>query len=144
MACSLPMSHTDRILCALLAVCALSGCDVSTAPAAPPALSPEAVFTRDAPAEQVFQGRLAGAPAHFLVHDCEVFQVEYRAGREVRWTSVLKPDPYPFWTSCERQSLSFDGTALTATLGRRAFGAGGCCATGGTYRTVDGRSWKKV
>ena len=144
MACSLPMSHTDRILCALLAVCALSGCDVSTAPAAPPALSLEAVFTRDAPAGQVFQGRLAGAPAHFLVHDCEVFQVEYLAGREVRWTSVLKPDPYPFWTSCERQSLSFDGTALTATLRRRAFGAGGCCATGGTYRTVDGRSWKKV
>ena len=134
----------DRILCTLLASCGLSGCDLFADQAPPPALSQQAIATRDAPAQQVFRGSLAGAPAHLLVHDCEVFRVEPLAGGEVRWTSVLKPDPYPLWTSCERQSLSFDGSALTATLGRQAFGAGGCCATGGTYRTVDGRSWKKL
>jgi hypothetical protein len=32
---------------------------------------------------------------------------------------------------------------ITATLGRIAFGAGGCCATGGTYRSRDGRTWEK-
>lgn len=132
-----------RILGALLATFALSGCDLHPASAPPPGLSEEAVATRDAPAERVFRGQLAGAPVHLLVHDCEVFQVEALDGDEVRWTSVLKPDPYPLWTSCERQSMSFDGRTLTVTLGRQAFGAGGCCATGGTYRTVDGRTWKK-
>jgi hypothetical protein len=29
-------------------------------------------------------------------------------------------------------------------LGRIAFGAGGCCATGGTYRSKDGVLWKKL
>lgn len=144
MACSPPMSPLrDRILCAVLAACGLSGCDVAPSSAPPPKLSREAIVTRDAPAERVFRGQLAGAAAHFVVDDCEVFQVESRAGGEVHWTSVLKPEPYPLWTSCERQSLSFDGRAVTATLGRQAFGAGGCCATGGTYRTVDGRTWKR-
>ena len=137
-------SLPDRILGVLLTTCALSGCDVHPVPAPPPTLSQEAIATRDAPAERVFRGQLAGAPAHLLVHDCEVFQVESRAGGEVHWTSVLKPDPYPLWTSCVQQSLSFDGSALRATLGRQAFSAGGCCATGGTYRTVDGRNWKKL
>ena len=120
----------------------LAGCEgASSRPA--PELSAEAIATRDAPAERVFQGTLAGRPVHLLVHDCEVFRVEARAAGEVQWTSVLKPEPDPFFTSCERQSLSFDKGALTAVLGRQAFGAGGCCASGGTYRTRDGLTWQK-
>lgn len=101
MACSPLMSPLhDRILGVLLATGALSGCNVHPISASPPTLSQEAVATRDAPTERVFRGQRAGAPVHLLVHDCEVFQVESRAG--------------------------------------------GCCATGGTYRAVDGRNWKKL
>lgn len=136
-----------RMLYALLALGALgvlTACDVPSVSSKPaPVLSPEAIATRDAPAERVFRGELAGKPVHLLVHDCEVFQVEARAAGEVQWTSVLAPEPYPFFTSCERQSLSFDKGALTAILGRQAFGAGGCCASGGTYRTLDGLTWQK-
>lgn len=139
-----PLRH--RILClSVLAIAGLAGCDLRQSSSRPPAaLSEEAIATRDAPAERVFQGTLGGAPVHLLLHDCEVFLVEARAGGEVRWTSVLKPEPYPFWTSCERQSMAFDGSALTVRLGRQALGAGGCCATGGSYRSADGRNWKKL
>jgi hypothetical protein len=129
-------------LAVLLVLAALAGCD--GAPSKPaPELSAEAIATRDAPAERVFQGALAGQPVHLLVHDCEVFRVEARGAGEVLWTSVLAPEPYPFFTSCDRQSLSFAGGTLTAILGRQAFGAGGCCASGGTYRTRDGLTWQK-
>ncbi len=59
----------------------------------------------------------------------------------LRLRAAVPPGPYPFFTSCERQWLDADGEAVLATLGRRALGAGGCCATGGTYRSVDGRHW---
>ncbi|MNY77231.1 hypothetical protein D3C86_2170610 [compost metagenome] len=57
---------------------------------------------------------------------------------------MLAPDFYPMWTACQRQGMAFDAGVLTVTLGRMAFGAGGCCATGGTYRSTDGRNWKKT
>ena len=107
-------------------------------------MSPEAIATRDAPAELKFQGQLAGEPTFLLVHDCEVYRVDQSADGGVQWTSVLAPDFYPMWTSCQRESMSFKGGELTVTLGRMALGAGGCCATGGTYRSKDGRVWKKV
>jgi hypothetical protein len=129
-----------RIACLLLGVAFLAGCERA------PQLSPQAIATRDAPPERMFKGTLAGQPAHFVVDACEVFRVRHMRGDEVEWTSVLAPEPYPFFTGCERQSLSFDAAegVLTATLGRRAFGAGGCCATGGTYRTTDGLVWKRT
>ena len=108
-----------------------------------PPESPTAIAIRTAPPERVFQGTLAGVPLHLVVHDCEVFRVEHRTGEAVEWTRVLAPDSYPFFTSCERQSLVFEQGALTATLGRRAFGAGGCCARGGTYRSTDGLHWTR-
>lgn len=137
------------ILCPLLLLITLSACDYSLLPSmfrskpSDPLLSKEAVATREAPAELVFQGQLAGEHVFLLVHDCEVFRVEKEEGGGVRWTSVLEPDFYPLWTSCVRQSLSFKDGALTVILGRQAFSAGGCCATGGTYRSVDGRTWRK-
>lgn len=125
----------------LLALTALAACDFSEPPAP---LSRQAQATRDAPPEQVFKGVLAGQPVFLLVHDCEVFLVESLEKDEVRWEKVLAPEPYPFFTSCHRQSIRHEAGVLSVTLGRMAFGAGGCCATGGDYRSTDGRNWKKT
>lgn len=133
------------VLLAMSAITNLAGCDYINPPKEPPpSTSMEAVATRDAPPELVFKGRLGGEPAYLLVHDCAVFQVEPLANGGVKWTKVLEPDLYPLWTSCERESLSVKGGVLTVKLGRRAFAAGGCCATGGVYRSVDGRNWKQA
>lgn len=136
-----------RTLCFFLVILGLSGCDWNPfAPEPPPPLSEEAIATRDAPPERVFQGTLAGEPTFLIVNDCEVFSVKRAEGEEVEWTSVLKLEPYPFFSVCERQSLSFDSDTgvLTAIAGRQAFGAGGCCIRGGTYQSRDGLKWKKV
>ncbi|WP_407716141.1 hypothetical protein ACJJWD_12195 [Comamonas testosteroni] len=125
----------------LLALLALAACDFAEPPAP---LSRQAQATRDAPPEQVFKGVLAGQPVFLLVHDCEVFLVESLEKDEVRWEKVLAPEPYPFFTSCQRQSIRHEAGVLSVTLGRMAFGAGGCCATGGDYRSTDGRNWKKT
>ncbi len=130
----------------LLALGSLAACDhpSMSAELSDPSMSKEAIATRDAPAELVFQGQLAGEPVFLLVHDCEVYKVDKSAKGGVQWTSVLAPEFYPFWTVCQRESLSFQAGVLTVTLGRMAVGAGGCCATGGTYRSMDGRTWNKV
>lgn len=125
----------------LLALTALAACDFAEPPAP---LSRQAQATRDAPPEQVFKGVLAGQPVFLLVHDCEVFLVESLEKDEVRWEKVLAPEPYPFFTSCQRQSIRHEAGVLSVTLGRMAFGAGGCCASGGDYRSTDGRNWKKT
>lgn len=125
----------------LLALTGLAGCNSGEAQAP---LSKQAQATRDAAPEQVFKGVLAGQPVFLLVHDCEVFLVEPLEKGEVRWEKVLAPEPYPFFTSCQRQSIRYEEGVLRVTLGRMAFGAGGCCATGGDYRSTDGRSWKKT
>ena len=128
-------------LAGLAALVALAGCERAEPPAP---LSPQAIATRDALPEDVYQGLLNGQPVYLLLHDCEVFSVQPLPKGEVRWESVLAPEPYPFFTACERQSMQHDAGTLTVTLGRRAFGAGGCCATGGTYQSSNGRRWKKI
>lgn len=128
------MGCERSVLGVLVLGAALAGCG----PSGPDADAVLAQALRQAPPEHVFRGRLGGQPVHLVAHDCAV----YRADADGRgWTRVLAPDPYPFFTSCERQWLDADGEAVLATLGRRALGAGGCCATGGTYRSVDGRHW---
>lgn len=125
---------------------ALAGCDLLVAAMAPPpdpAMSPEAVATREAPPEKVFEGELAGERQFLLLHDCEVHRVERLKKGGVRWERVLATEFYPF-AFCQREGMFFQDGALTVTLGRMAFGAGGCCATGGTWRSVDGRTWKKI
>ncbi|WP_035207814.1 hypothetical protein [Paracidovorax oryzae] len=126
----------------LLAAGLLAGCG---RPPPGPAGDVEAALREAGPGE-VFQGVLAGQPVHLVVHDCEVFRVQAQAaaGGALAWERVLAPEPYPFFTRCERQSLAADAGGVTATLGRRALGAGGCCASGGTYRSVDGRNWSKT
>lgn len=99
------------------------------------------------PPERVFKGLLDGKPVHLAVHDCKVYRAIPKASKEPGengWQMVLEPDLYPFFTYCERQSLQADNGVVTVTLGRIAFGAGGCCATGGTYRSRDGELWKKL
>jgi hypothetical protein len=105
------------------------------------------------PPERVFKGLLGGKPVHLAVHDCKVYRAiskeakesgEPKEASEGNWQMVLEPELYPFFTYCERQSLQADNGVVTVTLGRIAFGAGGCCATGGTYRTRDGELWKKL
>lgn len=99
------------------------------------------------PPERVFKGLLGGKPVHLAVHDCKVYRAIPKSSKEPGengWQMVLEPDLYPFFTYCERQSLQADNGVVTVTLGRIAFGAGGCCATGGTYRSRDGELWKKL
>lgn len=137
--------HTFRAV--LLLVAGVTFADnelrLSNAPA-DPLMTKEAIATRQAPEELVFQGLLAGEPAFLLVDHCTVYRVERAEKGGAQWTEVLSPEFYPWFSVCDRESMAFKGGALTVTLGRMAIGAGGCCATGGTYRSVDGRVWKKV
>ncbi|WP_411851485.1 hypothetical protein ACLB90_02560 [Stenotrophomonas sp. LGBM10] len=123
--------------CALLL--ALSACQPAPAP-----LSDAAIAVRDAPPGHHFRGTLGGIPVELLVQDCKVFDVVRGAGQTLSLTEVLAPAPYPFFTACQRQSLRQEDGAVVAVLGRMALGAGGCCATGGTWRTRDGRVWEKT
>ncbi|WP_411880674.1 hypothetical protein [Polaromonas sp. YR568] len=132
-------------LLAVAIVTSLPGCDFSeSSKASAASMSKEAIATREAPPELVFKGQLAEKPAYLLVYDCEVFQVELLKDGGVKWTRVLEPDFYPMWTMCVRQSLKVNAGVVTVELGRQAFGAGGCCASGGVYRSVDGVNWKQA
>jgi hypothetical protein len=76
-----------------------------------------------------------------LVRDCAVYDLT--RGGATRPARVVATDPYPWPTVCERQSLDTVGGWVTVTLGRTAFGAGGCCVSGGSWRTRDGRTWER-
>ncbi|SEE75930.1 hypothetical protein SAMN04490188_5572 [Pseudomonas kilonensis] len=119
-------------------MCTLAACEYGSEP------DPLKTALLAAPPELVFKGLLAGQFAHLVVHDCAVYKIEDQSAKDMTWTVVLETEPYPFFTSCDRQSLSKGKESVTVELGRMAFGAGGCCATGGTYRTNDGRGWKKL
>jgi hypothetical protein len=108
---------------------------------APTPAEPDPMTT--VPPERVFKGLLGGKPVHLAVHDCKVYRAISNASGEDAWQMVLEPELYPFFTYCERQTLQVENDVVTVTLGRIAFGAGGCCATGGTYRSRDGELWKK-
>jgi hypothetical protein len=100
-------------------------------------------FAEAAGAGRAVRGSIAGRPVAVLVEDCRVYDLSGPADWRGRRTAVLTPDPYPSYTVCERQSARLDAAYVTVTLGRMAFGAGGCCATGGTNRSRDGRRWER-
>jgi hypothetical protein len=87
---------------------------------------------------------LAGGPVAVLVEECRVYDLTAPADAEGERRPVLTPDLYPWFTSCTRQRAALEGEHVVVTLGRTAFGAGGCCATGGTYRSRDGRAWERL
>lgn len=125
------------LFAALLASIALTGCYEAPAP------SKEEIALREATPERLFEGKLAGRDVRLIVHDCEVFDIQKDESGRMVWTLVLEPEFYPSFMVCQRQSLTADAKGVTAVLGRMAFGAGGCCASGGTYHSTDGREWKK-
>lgn len=91
----------------------------------------------------VFRGTIAGAPIAMMVQDCKVYNLADAHDALGTRPAVLKPDFYPWPTACMRQRISGDAEWVTVTIGRQGIGAGGCCATGGTYRTRDGRVWER-
>ena len=93
--------------------------------------------------EKKLRAEIDGARIELAVQDCKVYLTAHSKEKFRGRDRVLEPEPYPWFTFCERQEISADTRYMTATLGRIAFGAGGCCATGGTYRSRDGRTWEK-
>jgi hypothetical protein len=90
---------------------------------------------------RAFRGTVGGRRVALLVEGCKVYDLG--APGDARGEPVLVPDPYPWPTVCQREHARADSAWVTVTLGRMAFGAGGCCATGGTYRSRDGRVWER-
>jgi hypothetical protein len=78
-----------------------------------------------------------------MVHECKVYNLADVPGRGGKRPSVLTPEFYPWPTVCARESIEADSAWVKVELGRTGVGAGGCCATGGTYRTRDGRVWER-
>jgi hypothetical protein len=122
---SLPPSiGTALVVSAIL----LGGCD-------------ESPSTRE---KSVSEGRtfdfiLRGNAVRLIVDDCEVFLSGPKGERE----RVVTTDFYPMFSVCQREKISSDNEFIEVELGRMAFGAGGCCATSGTWRTNDGRNWER-
>jgi len=86
-----------------------------------------------------FSANLHGRSIQLIVDDCEVFLLGADGKRE----RVVTTDSYPMFSSCEREEISADNEYITVYLGRTAFGAGGCCATSGTWRSRDGGYWER-
>lgn len=86
-----------------------------------------------------FRATLDGRPIHLALEDCEVFFVTPEGRRE----QVVTTDFYPMFSVCQRQEASLSDGYILVQLGRQALGAGGCCATGGTWRSRDGRHWER-
>jgi len=133
------MDRHARLMPCIAMLAVLSACQPAPAP-----LSDAAIRVRDAAPEDLFVGRLAGVDVELLVQDCKVFRVTRGPEQAVTLTEVLAPPPYPFFSSCDRQSMRHEDGTVIAVLGRMAVGAGGCCATGGTWRTRDGVTWEKI
>ena len=93
--------------------------------------------------EKKLRAEIDGARIELVLQDCTVYLTAQSKEKFRGRARVLEPEPYPWFTFCERQEITADRRYITATLGRIAFGAGGCCATGGTYRSRDGRTWEK-
>ena len=92
---------------------------------------------------RVLRDTVRGRHVSLMVDDCKVYNLADPPGRNGRRTAVLETDFYPWPTVCSRERIEADTAWVTVTLGRTGFGAGGCCATGGTYRSRDGRVWER-
>jgi hypothetical protein len=84
-----------------------------------------------------------GRTVQLQLGDCRVYRVERNWLGSTSKTRVLSTDFYLGFTACTHQSLSKQGDYAVASLCRQAIGAGGGCASSGTYRTRDGEKWEK-
>lgn len=97
--------------------------------------SPPSALAEAADRATHFHTLIGGTPIHLALEDCEVFFVAPDGSRE----QVLDTDFYPVFSVCQRQDVTADADFIRVELGRQALGAGGCCATGGTWRSRDGK-----
>lgn len=88
---------------------------------------------------RTFDFVMRGQAVRLVLEDCEVFFVPSKGERE----RVVTTDFYPMISACQREDISSDADYITVFLGRQALGAGGCCATSGTWRSPDGRHWER-
>lgn len=123
----------------LLILGSLLGCEQQTPPS--PASEPALPFAA-VPPELTFVGTLAGTAVRLVVDDCKVYRNSQDPKREQDWQKVLETEFYPA-AYCHRQNLRVENGLITVQIGDMAFGAGGCCATGGTYTSTDGLVWKR-
>lgn len=86
-----------------------------------------------------FKITLNGQAIHLVLTGCEAFLVNAGGKRE----RMLTTDFYPMFSMCSRQTAEVAEGYVRVELGRTAFGAGGCCATGGVWRSRDGRAWER-
>ena len=86
---------------------------------------------------------VGGHAVELQLGDCNVYKVTHGLLGAIRKTRVLSPDFYLGFTVCTRQSLRKEGEYAIATLCRQAIGAGGGCASSGTYRSRDGDTWER-
>lgn len=91
------------------------------------------------PRGRTFDFVVRGQAVRLVLEDCEVFFMSSKGQRE----RVVTTDFYPMISVCQREDVSSDADYITVFLGRQAFGAGGCCATSGTWRSSDGRTWER-
>lgn len=145
------MFGVGRVIPLLVLLMGLGACtEPDDQPVTEPLSALELALAAAAP-ELRFHGALGDEVVDIVVDGCKVFlrtaasQAASAAPGEAAsaWEQVLEPDFYPFFTACQRESLQVSQGVVTVTLGRMAMGAGGCCATGGTYQSRDGRIWKK-
>ena len=132
------MSHRAALVA--LAVLAI-GCGPSEAERA--ARAADSIVAIADSGGNVFRGTVNGSRVAIMVHDCKVFNLADPPRIDGQRPVILKPEFYPWPTACMRQSVEGDSAWVTVTLGRQCVGAGGCCATGGTYRSRDGRAWER-
>lgn len=116
-----------RTSAALLAGAALAGCQAEPPPAP----------TVDRATH--FRAEIDGRRIHLALEDCEVFVVQPDGSRQ----RALTTDVYPMFSACMRQQASVRDGHVVVELGRQAFGAGGCCATEGLWRSRDGTAWER-
>jgi len=86
---------------------------------------------------------VGGRTVTLQMGDCRIYKVERNWLGRTHKTRVLSTDFYLGFTACTRQSLSKEGDYAIASLCRQGIGAGGGCASSGTYRTRDGEKWEK-
>lgn len=81
-------------------------------------------------------------PVLLGLDNCKVYRAKIEQGVVLGWEMVLKGF-YPFFTACTQQSIEYDGHYARVFLCEQAIGAGGGCAAGGNYRSLDGSNWEE-